>query len=195
MWCLNRGRCSWIYRGLHDIVKGSLVEAGVCYRYLMMLFFLLFWARIPYSDIIGDFLPLIYLFLVPGCFAGLVYPWFYEPADMLVGFIPEGIDWRMAIVICWLETISYLVRPFVMVFRPVVNIVGGTMVMHIIYGSLKYWGKSTSSANGGFFESLRSSLGLVFQFSYVSVFLLYEWCVCCVQWYIIKILINLDMVD
>lgn len=44
-------------------------------------------------------------------------------------FVPEGIRGLVGGVVCLFETLRHIARPFVLLLRPTVNIIGGSVVL------------------------------------------------------------------
>nr|UFQ88902.1 ATP synthase F0 subunit 6 [Rhinebothrium sp. MZUSP 8024]UFQ88914.1 ATP synthase F0 subunit 6 [Rhinebothrium sp. MZUSP 8025] len=95
------------------------------YYYLMLLgsvllIFLLY--RVPYCY--SPFLFSVTLVtLVFSCFASLfLRRIFYSYNEFFSSFVPVGTPLYICPLVCIAETISFIIRPFVLIFRPFINI-------------------------------------------------------------------------
>ncbi len=93
-----------------------------------------------YLVILGSVLTLFLLYRFPYCYR----PWFFSmfllcvvfscfmalflsrligsPHEFFSGFVPVGTPLYICPLVCLAETISYIIRPFVLIFRPFINI-------------------------------------------------------------------------
>nr|YP_008994158.1 ATP synthase F0 subunit 6 [Metagonimus yokogawai]AGN12760.1 ATP synthase F0 subunit 6 [Metagonimus yokogawai] len=148
--------CSWINGGWGD------------WFYRLPLFFLLVafvGLRLPYLYGMGSFGVFILIAILP-VFLSLFWSRAVDGkrSEFFCGFVPEGTPVWIAPFVCLAETLSYLVRPVVLMIRPFVNLTIGAM--------------------GGY------ALGLMCFLSWWVVFFLfllffYEIFVALVHWYIV----------
>nr|UFQ88626.1 ATP synthase F0 subunit 6 [Anthocephalum sp. LRP 10375] len=145
------------------------------YYYLMpisgvLVYFLVY--RFPYC-----YSPLLFivflLSVVFSCFIALfLRRLFTNYNEFFASFVPVGTPLYICPLVCLAETISYLIRPFVLVFRPFINISLGCV---------------GAAALGGF--CLSSSLWLVVL---VLVFF-YEVFVALVHWFIVTNILDFSI--
>lgn len=164
------------YRVIRWCLLWFVVEAGLYgvggfrYFFFLLLFFFLF-VRVPYVfGLVGltclAFVWIFSLFLAGAGCRLLDFSVFF--AD----FVREGVPLGFGAVVCGIELVSYLIRPLVLVLRPVVNLRFGWVLSDFSVGLMVFW------CFDGFVFSLVGFGGRIFMF---LVVLLYEWCVSCVQ--------------
>nr|WSP01980.1 ATPase subunit 6 [Creptotrematina aguirrepequenoi] len=119
-----------------SFIKSLLSGGGGDYAYRSVLFFLLacfLFLRVPYIFGLmgyGLFLFFIILPLFSGLFLcrvldGSIFKFFSS-------LVPSGTPLWMAPFVCLAETLSYLVRPAVLMMRPFVNISMGSMGGYVL---------------------------------------------------------------
>lgn len=96
------------------------------YLYLLRVVLFLFLSyRFPYC-----FSPLFFsVFLATIVFSGFVSLFFRRvfgnPNEFFGGFIPVGTPLYICPLVCLAETVRFIIRPFVLIFRPFINITLG----------------------------------------------------------------------
>nr|YP_010286128.1 ATP synthase F0 subunit 6 [Mesocestoides sp. RKZ08]UKS07966.1 ATP synthase F0 subunit 6 [Mesocestoides sp. RKZ08] len=138
--------------------------------YLVILLFLLY--RFPYCY--SPFLFICFLiFVVFIMFLSLFFRRvFFSFSNFFSSFIPVGTPGYICPLVCLAETVSYFIRPFVLIFRPFINITLGC------YGAV---------AVGGF--SLSSNLWLFILF----LIFFYEVFVALVHWFIVTNILSFSV--
>lgn len=119
--------------GVKDLVYLSVLV-------LMLFCFLLL--RIPYIFGLGGFSMFLFVFILP-LFLGMFFSrLFIEPSLFFSSFVPVGTPMWIAPFVCLAETISYIVRPIVLVIRPFINLSIGAMAgatLGYLCWSLSWW--------------------------------------------------------
>nr|UFQ88446.1 ATP synthase F0 subunit 6 [Rhinebothrium sp. LRP 10407] len=93
------------------------------YAFILSVTLLVFLTyRFPYCY--SPFIFVVFLFfLVFGGFCSLFLRRILcDPANFFSGFVPVGTPLYICPLVCIAETISYLIRPFVLIFRPFINV-------------------------------------------------------------------------
>nr|YP_010231371.1 ATP synthase F0 subunit 6 [Apharyngostrigea pipientis]QSV37701.1 ATP synthase F0 subunit 6 [Apharyngostrigea pipientis] len=112
-----------------------------CFYWFVLLvvfsYFLLL--RIPYIFDIGDFFFFLVVFIFP-LFLSLMFSRFFSEFRCFIAcFVPSGTPLWIAPFVCLAETISYFVRPFVLIIRPFLNLsIGAFGGASLGYMSLKF---------------------------------------------------------
>nr|QYC97731.1 ATP synthase F0 subunit 6 [Diplostomoidea sp. MSB para 30071] len=92
------------------------------YICLLIVFGYFLLLRVPYIFDIGSFLFFLVVFIFP-LFVSLMFTrFFFDVRYFLSSFVPLGTPVWIAPFVCLAETISYLVRPFVLIVRPMLNL-------------------------------------------------------------------------
>nr|UFQ88578.1 ATP synthase F0 subunit 6 [Rhinebothrium sp. 1]UFQ88590.1 ATP synthase F0 subunit 6 [Rhinebothrium sp. 1]UFQ88602.1 ATP synthase F0 subunit 6 [Rhinebothrium sp. 1] len=103
----------------------SLVVQMFSFYYLaamsmLLVIFLLYRFPYCYSPYLFSFLLMVIVF---SAFMSLfLRRVFYDYNEFFSSFVPVGTPLYICPLVCLAETISYLIRPFVLVFRPFINI-------------------------------------------------------------------------
>nr|YP_010505935.1 ATP synthase F0 subunit 6 [Paragonimus skrjabini miyazakii]UXE35007.1 ATP synthase F0 subunit 6 [Paragonimus skrjabini miyazakii] len=153
---------------ISSFLEGLIVGGGGDFVYRIVLCGLLFCflgLRFPYIFGLGGFGLFLFLVISP-LFLALFFSRLFDGSviSFFSSFVPEGTPLWIAPFVCMAETLSYLVRPVVLMIRPFVNLSMG--------------------ASGGYVLGLLS-----FRFEWVAFFLLflffYEVFVAIVHWFIV----------
>nr|QIX04641.1 ATP synthase F0 subunit 6 [Brachydistomum sp. PakPr2] len=99
---------------------GSLVYRGV----LIVLFVFLLGSRVPYVFSLDVFAGVVVFFVLSG-FVSLVFSRLGRWDLFLTSLLPCGTPLWIAPAIFYIELVSFLVRPLVLVLRPIVNLAFG----------------------------------------------------------------------
>nr|UFQ89166.1 ATP synthase F0 subunit 6 [Echeneibothrium williamsi] len=96
---------SFYYMGLASLILGLflLYRFPYCYSPLGFIIFLIL---VLFSGFISLFLRRV----------------FFSHVEFFSGFVPVGTPLYICPLVCLAETISYFIRPFVLLFRPFINI-------------------------------------------------------------------------
>nr|UFQ88986.1 ATP synthase F0 subunit 6 [Rhinebothrium sp. MZUSP 8031] len=78
--------------------------------------------RFPYCYSPMLFMILLLSFVFSGFISLFLRRLFYDYNEFFSSFVPVGTPLYICPLVCLAETISYLIRPFVLVFRPFINI-------------------------------------------------------------------------
>lgn len=99
------------------------------------------------------------------------------------GFVCEGVPFLFGVVSCCVEVISYIIRPVVLLVRPLVNLLVGLLLSDTSLAVISVW-----------LFGVADSRPLVFTGHYLLFVAVcfYEWCIRCVQWYIIEEILFLE---
>nr|AYH51417.1 ATP synthase F0 subunit 6 [Tylodelphys immer] len=102
--------------------------ADYFYRFALVLILLCFlFLRIPYIFGMSGFFLFLVLFIFP-LFLSLMFSRLDENfSSFFASFVPSGTPLWIAPFVCLAETISYLVRPFVLLIRPFLNLSIGAL--------------------------------------------------------------------
>lgn len=137
----------------------------------MFLFFGFLLIRFPY--VLGlEGLVLFIFLLVFGLFLAAAGCRLVYPSDFLAEFVSEGVPLGFGLFVCGIEVLSYLIRPLVLMLRPIINLRFGWVLSEVCVGSLCFWGLAGPAR--GCFLLLLGYFGALFAF-------FYEWCISCVQ--------------
>nr|YP_009867149.1 ATP synthase F0 subunit 6 [Diplostomum ardeae]QKG04349.1 ATP synthase F0 subunit 6 [Diplostomum ardeae] len=130
---------------LVDLFIVRLVGGIVDYFYRIVLVVVLLcflFLRIPYLFGIGGFFLFLVIFIFPLFLALMGYRLCTNFCSFFSSFVPVGTPLWIAPFVCLAETISYVVRPFVLLIRPFLNLsigaLGGASLgfMSLKFGSL-----------------------------------------------------------
>lgn len=91
----------------------------VCLLVVFSYFLLL---RVPYMFDMGGFLFFLVVFIFPLFLSLMFTRLFFDVRYFLSSFVPLGTPIWIAPFVCLAETISYLVRPFVLIVRPLLKL-------------------------------------------------------------------------
>uniref|UniRef100_A0AAU7YR39 ATP synthase F0 subunit 6 n=1 Tax=Scaphanocephalus sp. TaxID=3050632 RepID=A0AAU7YR39_9TREM len=121
-----------VYSGVVSVVSGGLGD----FFYRVVLFVLLvgfLGLRLPYLYGVGGFSVFILFFIFP-LFLGLLFSRLLDGSldGFFSGFVPQGTPMWIAPFVCLAETLSYLVRPVVLMIRPFVNLSIGAMGGYVL---------------------------------------------------------------
>nr|YP_009428344.1 ATP synthase F0 subunit 6 [Diphyllobothrium stemmacephalum]BBA26478.1 ATP synthase subunit 6 [Diphyllobothrium stemmacephalum] len=87
---------------------------------MVMILFLGYRFPYIYSPFFFAIVLMSYVFF---CFVSLLLARFFNsPLEFFSGFVPLGTPLYICPLVCCAETISYIIRPFVMIFRPFINL-------------------------------------------------------------------------
>nr|UFQ89250.1 ATP synthase F0 subunit 6 [Caulobothrium sp. MZUSP 8009] len=112
------------YSSFVSMLYNTLISV-FSYYYLLILsvvlvIFLTYRFPYCYSPL---FFSIFLLVVVFSCFSSLfLRRLFFSPNEFFSGFVPVGTPLYICPLVCVAETISYLIRPFVLIFRPFINI-------------------------------------------------------------------------
>lgn len=117
-------------------IKSLLSGGKGDFRYRIVLFFLLscfLCLRIPYIFGLMGY-GLFLFFIIFPLFMGLFFCRLLEggASDFFSSFIPKGTPLWIAPFVCLAETLRYIVRPFVLMVRPFVNISMGSLGGYVL---------------------------------------------------------------
>nr|YP_010853273.1 ATP synthase F0 subunit 6 [Metorchis bilis]WGM81692.1 ATP synthase F0 subunit 6 [Metorchis bilis] len=110
----------------------SVFSAGLshfCYRLFLFILFLGFLGlRLPYTYGMGGFALFIFFIVFP-LFSGLFFSRVLDGglSNFFSCFVPSGTPMWIAPFVCLAETLSYIVRPAVLMLRPFVNLSAGAL--------------------------------------------------------------------
>nr|YP_009938508.1 ATP synthase F0 subunit 6 [Prosthogonimus cuneatus]QNU39792.1 ATP synthase F0 subunit 6 [Prosthogonimus cuneatus] len=169
-----------------SVVGGSKIWGG---GFRLVSVFVLLWfifVRVPFVFDLFDFFLFVLVFVFSLHISAMVSRLEFSVSLFLSSFVPSGVSSFFGLFLCVVETISYLIRPFVLVFRPFLNFVIGGVVGHSLFGSFCYWYRGSFGVF--YYLDILYLLGLVG----LLFFLFYEWCVSVVQWYIINSFILIE---
>nr|WSP01992.1 ATPase subunit 6 [Wallinia sp. URM-2015] len=126
------GRLSVCFSFIKSLSSGG----GGDYMYRMVLFFLLIcflFLRVPYIFGLSGFGLFLFFTLFP-LFSSLFLCRVVDVgvSDFFSSLIPQGTPLWMAPFVCLAETLSYLVRPVVLMIRPFVNISMGSLGGYVL---------------------------------------------------------------
>ncbi|KAA3669751.1 ATP6 (mitochondrion) [Paragonimus westermani] len=156
------------FNGVNGFLGGLTIGGASDVAYRAMLYGLLFCflgLRFPYLFDLVSFGAFLVFAILP-LFLALFFSRLFDGklVDFFSPFVPSGTPVWIAPFVCMAETLSYLVRPVVLMIRPFVNLSMGAM--------------------GGYILGL-----LTFRFSWVVFFLVflffYEVFVAVVHWFIV----------
>nr|YP_010401649.1 ATP synthase F0 subunit 6 [Cryptocotyle lingua]UQU69047.1 ATP synthase F0 subunit 6 [Cryptocotyle lingua] len=121
-----------LYEAVVSVISGGLGD--YCYR--LVLFFLLvsfLGLRLPYLYGMGGFGVFILFFVFP-LFVALLFSRLIDGSldSFFSGFVPQGTPIWIAPFVCLAETLSYIVRPIVLMIRPFVNLSIGAMGGYVL---------------------------------------------------------------
>nr|QZZ81260.1 ATP synthase F0 subunit 6 [Prosthogonimus pellucidus] len=166
------------YNLFSSLISGSGLWGGYFREVCLFLLFWFFFVRAPYIFDLVDFLLLVFLFVFSLHVSAMLSRLESSVSVFLSSFVPSGVSSFFGFFLCVVETISYLIRPFVLVLRPFLNFTIGGIVGHSLLISSCCW----NFENPGIYSSCSY---LVVWFCLLA-FLFYEWFVSVVQWYIIN---------
>nr|UFQ89106.1 ATP synthase F0 subunit 6 [Dollfusiella sp. MZUSP 7992] len=117
----------FVYNNISSV--GSLIYSyfiqkfSYYYLYILTLVLSLFLLyRFPYSYT-PFFFSIFLLCVVFSCFLALFFSRIFEDTNVFFsGFVPVGTPLYICPLVCLAETVSYIIRPFVLIFRPFINI-------------------------------------------------------------------------
>nr|YP_007890998.1 ATP synthase F0 subunit 6 [Hydatigera krepkogorski]BAN15682.1 ATP synthase subunit 6 [Hydatigera krepkogorski] len=132
------------FSSLISVIYSKIINGSIVYYYLSiilwtMLLFLTY--RFPYC-----YSPLIFVIYLVGvvfvCFVSLWLNRLFNNVDsFFASFVPVGTPIFICPLVCIAELISYVIRPFVLILRPFINIslgcFGAVYVGGIVY--VNYW--------------------------------------------------------
>lgn len=170
-----------LFRVIFYISTGLYGGGLVRLIFLVYLFFFFFF-RIPFFS---DYCWLFYflMFSVMTLFFSAALFRFKKGGCFLREFLPDNVNWFFGFFVFFCEFFSYVARPFSMMFRPLVKVRLGIYLIDTFSRALCYWYMEDFEVEGYWLCCLL--FGRVF-------FWFYEWCVSCVQWYILKELIIVE---
>nr|YP_009681605.1 ATP synthase F0 subunit 6 [Tracheophilus cymbius]QDP13012.1 ATP synthase F0 subunit 6 [Tracheophilus cymbius] len=136
----------------------------ICLFGLLMCFLFL---RVPYVYGVGGFCLLLLFFISP-LFLSLFFSRLFVGgvSSFFCGFIPPGTPLWISPFVCLAETLSYVVRPFILMIRPFVNLTIGA------FGGLALGGMCFGFGFG-------FVVGLVVLFMYEVFVALVHWFIVC----------------
>nr|YP_010853285.1 ATP synthase F0 subunit 6 [Metorchis xanthosomus]WGM81704.1 ATP synthase F0 subunit 6 [Metorchis xanthosomus] len=113
------------------------------YRLFLFVLFLGFLGlRLPYTYGMGGFALFIFFIICP-LFAGLFFSRVSDGgfSEFFSCFVPLGTPLWIAPFVCLAETLSYIVRPLVLMMRPFVNLSAGALGGYALglLSLLNYW--------------------------------------------------------
>lgn len=111
-------------------------------RTLLLLVFVFSLVRCPYNYDIMLYSIVLVLFILP-LYISLVFSRLFIRFSLFIsGFIPVGRPILISPFVCIVELISYIVRPFVLLFRPFVKVsagvYGGVALRKLCFSSREY---------------------------------------------------------
>nr|WCH58145.1 ATP synthase F0 subunit 6 [Holostephanus sp. FJ-2023] len=108
-----------------SVISGVKDHVYYCMLIVMLFCFLLL--RIPYIFGVGGFSTFLGFMILP-LFLGMMFSRLNGGVSLFFSsFIPVGTPLWIAPFVCLAETISYIVRPIVLVIRPFINLSIGAM--------------------------------------------------------------------
>nr|QYA17641.1 ATP synthase F0 subunit 6 [Echinostomatidae sp. MSB para 30070] len=120
-------RLNAIFSAVSSLISGGWGDSY--YRYCLFGLLLSFlFLRIPYIYGMSGFALFIVLVVLP-LFLSLLLSRIIDvgPTSFFSGFVPPGTPLWIAPFVCLAETLSYIVRPIVLMIRPFVNLTIGTL--------------------------------------------------------------------
>nr|YP_010528192.1 ATP synthase F0 subunit 6 [Echinoparyphium aconiatum]UXW64386.1 ATP synthase F0 subunit 6 [Echinoparyphium aconiatum] len=120
-------RLSAVFSSISTLITGGWGDSF--YRYCLFgLLFSFLLLRIPYIYGMTGF-ALFIVFIISPLFASLFLCRVLDvgPTSFFSGFVPPGTPLWIAPFVCLAETLSYIVRPVVLMIRPFVNLTIGTL--------------------------------------------------------------------
>nr|UFQ89202.1 ATP synthase F0 subunit 6 [Anthocephalum cf. caira DJM-2021] len=107
---------SYMYSGVVQLFSYYYLVVVSC----ILLFFLLY--RFPYCYSPFLFIAFLLTIVFSSFMALFLRRAFVNYEEFFSGFVPVGTPLYICPLVCLAETISYFIRPFVLVFRPFINI-------------------------------------------------------------------------
>nr|UFQ88302.1 ATP synthase F0 subunit 6 [Rhinebothrium flexile]UFQ88326.1 ATP synthase F0 subunit 6 [Rhinebothrium flexile] len=106
--------------GLYNVVVQMFSFYYLALASSILLLFVLY--RFPYCYSPMLFIVLLLSFVFSGFVSLFLRRLFYNYNEFFSGFVPVGTPLYICPLVCLAETISFLIRPFVLIFRPFINI-------------------------------------------------------------------------
>lgn len=149
-----------LFRSVFSVVKFE--PLGMLIMSYLLILFLIIRCGYLYGRI--GYVLLVYIALIPLFLALFLRNVTGRCRFFFGGFVPVGCPMWIAFVACLLELVSYVIRPFVMLFRPYINLRMGYYCGVFLCGLCYEWG------------------GL---FIFLFLFFLYEVFVALIHWFIV----------
>nr|YP_009261932.1 ATP synthase F0 subunit 6 [Echinochasmus japonicus]AKL39060.1 ATP synthase F0 subunit 6 [Echinochasmus japonicus] len=122
-----KSRLSGVFSFVTTVIGGGWGD--YVYRFILFSMLLGFlFLRVPYIYGMFGFSLYLVLFIAPlflALFIGRIFD--VGPSSFFCGFVPLGTPLWIAPFICLAETLSYLIRPIVLMIRPFVNLTIGSL--------------------------------------------------------------------